>query len=215
MGVHWFPSTKIRLWPRDPRIAFEYPVHEIVENTVYFLGMGVVDCQEVVVHHYGRMDENYQTKHGEQYYALIQKQMESGRNDTRSLEQLALATQGLLKWSDAQKFWLELLKIDPENNMAMFNLGHCYAEDEKWSEALEWSRKALAGDPENRDILMNVATCEAMAGDINLTEKMCADLLAKYPKYPLPQGLLNAIEINKQQTGGEENGDSADTHGGI
>jgi GT2 family glycosyltransferase/tetratricopeptide (TPR) repeat protein len=208
-GTRWFPSTKIRLWPRDSRIAFEYPVHEIVENSVYFLGMQVVDCNEIVVHHYGRMDANYETEHGEQYYALIQKQMESGKNDTRSLEQLALAAQGLKKWADARKFWLELLKIDPTSNMAMFNLGHCYAEDQKWTEALECSRKALLVEPDNRDILMNVAACEAMVGDYELAKKICADLIEKYPNYPLPKGLLNALEISKQQIGGEINGNSS------
>jgi GT2 family glycosyltransferase/tetratricopeptide (TPR) repeat protein len=208
-GTRWFPSTKVRLWPRDPRIVFEYPIHEVVENSVYFLGMQLVECAEAVVHHYGRMTPDYDTKRGEKYFELIQKQMESGKNDSRSLEQLALQCQALLKWEDARKFWHELLKIEPSNNMAIFNLGHCYAEEEMWAEALEWSKKALIGEPENRDILMNVATCEVMAGDIKLAEKMCADLLVKYPSYPLPQGLLNAMEINKQAvlaaTGGKKN----------
>jgi len=205
-GTRWFPSTKVRLWPRDKRIVWEYPVHEILENSVYFLGMQLIECQEVIVHHYGRMDQDYETTHGEQYYSLIQKQMESGKNDKRSLEQLALAAQGLKRWADARKFWLELLKIDPADNMAMFNLGHCYAEDENWTEALKCSRKALEVDPDHRDILMNVATCEVMAGDPDLGAKMCRDLIEKHPSYPLPQGLLNAIEINKQSTGGNKNG---------
>jgi GT2 family glycosyltransferase/tetratricopeptide (TPR) repeat protein len=214
-GTRWFPSTKVRLWPRDPRIVFEYPVHEIVENSVYYLGMELIECAEVVVHHYGRMVEDYETTHGDQYYALIQKQMESGKNDARSLEQLALAAQGLKKWEDARNFWLALLKIDPANNMATFNLGHCYAEDGKWTEALECSRKALLVEPENRDILMNVAACEAMVGDYNLAKKMCEDLVAKYPNYPLPQGLLNALVISKQQTGGGKDGNITEPCGTV
>jgi GT2 family glycosyltransferase/tetratricopeptide (TPR) repeat protein len=205
-GLRWFPSTKIRLYPHDKRITWEYPVHEVVENSVYYLGMQLVEPKEVIVHHYGRMNDDYEYGHGDKYYELLHKQFQSGKNDLRSLEQLALAAQGLEKWDDAIRFWEDLLKLDPADKTAPFNMGHCYAETGRWDEALEWSRKALVAEPDNKDAAMNVATCECMAGDRAIAEKICEDLIAKYPTYPLPQGLLNALKISQQ--GGTQDGNN-------
>ncbi len=205
-GLRWFPSTKVRLWPRDSRIAFEYPVHEVVENSVRYLGMQEADAPEVVVHHYGRLCDDYEYGRGDKYWELLNKQLTSGVNDLRSLEQLALQAQAMGRFEDARKFWDEILILEPANKAALLNKGHCYAEEGNWGDALKWSRKALDVAPDSKEAAMNTATCECMAGDKAIAEKMCADLIAKYPTYPLPQGLLNALEISKQQTGGKENG---------
>jgi len=168
---------------------------------LYYLGTGIVRCQEVVVHHYGHMDDGYVYGHGEAYYNLLHKQFKSGKNDLRSLEQLALQAQALQKYPEAIEFWHEVKRIDPEHGGADFNIGHCYAEQGKWVDALEWTRKALQKSPDSRDVLQNLATCEAMTGNVEAAEKICHDLIARYPKYPLPQGLLNAIQNIKQQGG--------------
>lgn len=202
-GMRWFSSTKIRLWPNDKRIKFEYPVHEVVEQSVFYLGMQINDAPEIVVHHYGRLNDDYEYGHGDRYWKLLQKQLKSGVNDRRSLEQLALQAQSMKKYADARKFWEEILVLEPGNSQALLNTGHCFAEEGNWTDALIWSRKALAADPESKEAAMNTATCECMAGDRELAEKMCKDLIAKYPRYPLPAGLLNALEISKQQTGGK------------
>jgi glycosyltransferase involved in cell wall biosynthesis len=201
-GQRWFPSTKVRLWPNDPRICFEYPVHEIVEQSVYYLGMALVECEEVIVHHYGRLADDYEYGRGDKYYALLHKQLESGKNDLRSLEQIALQAQSKKAFAEARTYWDRILILDPPNNLALLNKGHCYAEEGNWEEALKWSRKAWELEPDKKEAAMNVATCECMAGDRAIAEKICRDLLVKYPLYPLPQGLLNALEISKQQTGG-------------
>jgi predicted Zn-dependent protease len=79
-------------------------------------------------------------------------------------------------------------------------MGHCYAEENSWEEALKWSQKALDAEPDNKDAAMNVATCEVMVGNRDAAEKICQDLMVKYPLYPLPKALVNAMTIN--QSGG-------------
>lgn len=203
-GKRWFGSIKVRLWPNDPRIKFEYPVHEVVENSIYYLGMGIIKDKDFVVHHYGRLDDNYEYGKGDKYYALLHKQFESGVNDLRSLEQLALQAQGMKKFAEARTFWQEILKLEPDNKAAYFNMGHCFAEEGKWEEALSYTKKAKELNPDSKDVTMNLATCEAMVGNLDTAETICRDLIDKYPLYPLSQGLLNAIEIRKQE--GIQNG---------
>jgi len=198
-GLRWFPSTKVRLWPNDKRIKFEYPVHEVVEGSVFHLGMQTVEATECIVHHYGRLDDNYEYGRGDKYWKLLNKQLESGVNNLRSLEQLALQAQSMRKFKDARKFWAEILKLHPDSDAALLNTGHCYAEEGNWSDALIWSRRALDAKPDSKEAAMNTATCECMAGDRAVAVKMCEDLIAKYPTYPLPQGLLNALKLSEQQ----------------
>jgi len=191
----WFASEKVRLWRNDPRIAFEYPVHEVVENSVYYLGYKIVTDYSIQVHHYGRLKENYEYGHGTKYYDLLHAQWKSGKNDLRSLEQLATQAQGLGKYDDAINFWHEVLKLEPLNNGALLNLGHCHACKGNKREAKEWSHKAWKAKPNSKEAAMNVAVCEFQLGeDEHLAEKICEDLIEKYPLYPLPRGLLGAIQ---------------------
>jgi GT2 family glycosyltransferase len=197
-GLRWFPSSKVRLFPNDKRIAFQYPVHEVVEPSVYHLGIGVINCEEVIVHHYGRLNDDYEYGRGDKYLKLIQKQLESGMNDLRSMEQLALQMQAMRKFKEAREFWDKILVLVPQDNTALLNKGHCFAEEQNWIEALEWSRKAIEADPLSKEAQMNTATCEYMVGNREVAEKMCQDLLIKHPLYSLPQALLNAMTIKQE-----------------
>jgi len=48
----WFPTTKVRLFEKSPRIRFEGALHELVESSIEAFGGGIADCL-VPVHHYG------------------------------------------------------------------------------------------------------------------------------------------------------------------
>lgn len=203
-GMRWFSSIKVRLWPNDKRIKFEYPVHEVVEPTLAHLGLHGIDEQKCIVHHYGRLNDNYEYGRGDKYWRLLQKQYESGINNERSIEQLALQAQGMRKYEEAIKLWSELLNIDAKRKEALFNTGHCYAELLDWDKALEFTRMAYEMDKESREIKINLATCEAMVGNLELAEQIAAEILTEHPGYTMAQGLINAIKIRRK---GEINGD--------
>lgn len=214
IGSGWFGSEKIRLWRNHPKVCWEYPVHEVLENSVYYLGWRITTDYSIQVHHYGRLKDGYEYGHGSRYYDLLHKQFQSGKNDLRSLEQLATQAQGLEKWQDAINFWMEVLKIEPENSTAFLNLGHSYASLGNWPEAKKWSHKAWKANPEAKETSMNVAICEHMTGgDEDLAVKICDDLIAKHPLYPLPRGLLGAIQTlraNREEGEGKTNGSKND-----
>lgn len=200
-GLRWFSSVKVRLWPNDPRIKFEYPVHEVVEPNLAHLGLHGIDEKECIVHHYGRLNDNYEYGRGDKYWMLLQKQYESGINNERSIEQLALQAQGMRKYEEAIKLWEELLNVDAKRKEALFNTGHCYAELLDWDKALEFTRMAYEMDKESREIKINLATCEALVGNLELAEQMAAEILTEHPGYPMAQGLLNALQIRRKQDG--------------
>lgn len=209
VGIGWFPSTKIRLFPRDKRICWEYPVHEVVENSVYYLGMRIIECRDVfpdvIVHHYGRINaQEYDNEHAQKYYDLLHKQFKTGKNDLRSLEQLAIQAQGLKKYDEAINFWFNVLEIDPQGTLAPLNLTHCYAEKGDWISAKQWASKAIALMPDSRDARVNYALCEFHTGDHNTAEKIARELLANNPLDPIAAGLSNAI--NKLRHGGSYHG---------
>jgi GT2 family glycosyltransferase len=195
----WFPSEKVRIWRNHPKVCFEYPVHEVVENSIYYLGWKIVTDYSIQVHHYGRLKDNYEYGHGSKYYDLLKKQLESGKNDLRSLEQLATQAQGLKHFDDAIKYWEEVLKIEPDNGTAHLNMGHSYASMGNWVMAQKYSKNAWRLKP-SKESAMNVAVGEYMLrGDWKLATKICEDLIEKYPNYPLPQGLLGAIKKLKEE----------------
>jgi GT2 family glycosyltransferase len=200
-GYGWFPSTKVRIWPRDERIVWEYPVHEVVENSVYYLGMGIIECKDVVVHHFSRVDDvEYMKERAEKYYDLLHKQFKSGKSDLRSLEQLAVQAQGLKRYDEAKDFWKQVIELDPTGGLAPLNMCHCIAEEGDWKGAREWATKAYVLSPDSKDAAQNLALCEFYAGDDNLSEKICRDLLNKDSRNPVAVSILNAIKEKRKQS---------------
>ena len=51
-GTGWFPGEKVRLFPNDSRIRFEYPIHERVEPSLIKAGIEIRNC-DIPIHHYG------------------------------------------------------------------------------------------------------------------------------------------------------------------
>lgn len=198
-GIGWFPSTKIRIWPNDPRICFEYPVHEVVENSVYHLGMQIVEDDRVIVHHYGRMDEEYDDKHGEKYLHMLHKNFELGNRDLRCVEQLAIQAQGLRRYAEAKKYWREVLKIDPDGGLAPLNLCHCEAEEGNWREAKKWGEMAFRIAPNSRDAKVNLAACEFHLKNYKRAGKLVREVLARNALDPIAEGLLAAIEKRRKE----------------
>lgn len=190
-GVGWFPSVKIRLWPRDERVRWEYPVHEVVENSVYHLGMGLLEPSDLIVHHYGRMDDKYEKDRAEKYYDYLHKQWKSGKNDLRSLEQLATQAQAMERWEDAVYFWNEVIKLEPDNNDAPLNLCHVNAKQEKWEEAHKWATRRLMLMPENRDSLQNLAYTSYMMKDYVMAVTLAKKVLKMEPNQPVALTIIN------------------------
>lgn len=56
-GKGWFPTKKVRLFPRYNGIRFEKLVHEPVETSIRKFGMAIEPCP-IPIHHYGHLNEH-------------------------------------------------------------------------------------------------------------------------------------------------------------
>jgi tetratricopeptide (TPR) repeat protein len=199
-GVGWFPSNKIRLFPRRKEIRWEYPVHEVVEESCYYLGLHVHECKEVVVHHWSRVDDTkYMGDRSEKYFELLKKNAANGKRDLRCLEQLAIQAQGMKKYDEAEGFWMEVLALDPMGGLVPLNMCHISAERGDWNLAKEWAIKAYMLNPDNKDVNQNMALCYFNTGDYLMAERLARGLLKKEPVNPLGKALLKAIIEMKRQ----------------
>ena len=73
-GTGWYPSRKVRIFPNNPHIRFELPVHEFVESSIQKAGIRNMEIR-IPVHHYGKMDRKKITSKGDYYYAINKEKL--------------------------------------------------------------------------------------------------------------------------------------------
>ncbi|MCK7508772.1 MAG: hypothetical protein MZV70_35250 [Desulfobacterales bacterium] len=74
-GLGWYPSDKVRLFPNDPRIHFDYPVHELVgAQPARFRKCRFANARSFV-HHYGVLDELHALNKTSNYRKLGRKKI--------------------------------------------------------------------------------------------------------------------------------------------
>ena len=62
-GTGWFASVKVRLFPNNRNIRFEYPVHEMVDPCLKRMGI-LIETTDIPVHHYGKLNQQNQADKG-------------------------------------------------------------------------------------------------------------------------------------------------------
>jgi tetratricopeptide (TPR) repeat protein len=192
-GTGWFPGEKVRLFPNDIRIRFEYPIHERVEPSLIKAGIAIRSC-DIPIHHYGNFvtSEKVRSK-AERYYQLGQKKIaESGPQNFMAFYELALQGAELGKHEEAIQYLKQAIALRPDFAKAHQSMGNMYYNLGRYAEALLCYRKAFELDPGARDAVMMYATCEIYAGN---AEKAVA-LLEEFPgrEASSPQTLLLLAE---------------------
>ncbi len=182
-GSGWFPSVKVRLFPRDPRIRFVYPVHEMVEPTIQKAGIPILDC-DVPIHHYGRLDKARLKEKGKHYLALgMQKIGRLGEGET-ALRELASQAAGLEDYELALQLWERLLAGLSGDAAAWMNAGYAALRCGRFDQAIVHSRRALELDPEMREAALNLAAGHWGRGELTCTEEVLGRLLTNEKEYP-------------------------------
>ncbi|MDD2501826.1 MAG: glycosyltransferase [Geobacter sp.] len=194
-GRGWMPSDKVRLFPNLPDIRFENQIHEMVEPTLERLDIPVKEC-ELIVHHYGYLDERRQQRKKMYYYELgRRKYLESG-GAPHALVELAIQAGGVGRYDEAVELWLKALEIDPDSYLAWFNLGHAYLQKGLFSRGSEASRRAMALRENYREAVINAAICELALGNVLVAVQLVTESLPlnpDYPTLPLMVAILNAV----------------------
>lgn len=195
-GRGWMPSDKVRLFPNLPGVRFENPIHEMVEPTLERLGIPVKEC-ELIVHHYGYLDEQRQQRKKNYYYELgKRKYLESG-GAPHALVELAIQAGGVGRYDEAVELWLKALEMDPDSYLAWFNLGHAYLQKGMFSQGSEASQRAMSLRHNYREAIINAAICEMAQGNLHKASHLVVAALPDnpdYPTLPLMQALLLALQ---------------------
>ncbi len=193
-GIGWFPSQKVRLFPNDSRIKFENPVHEFVEPSLIRSGINI-SSSNVVIHHYGKLDEEKSLFKGETYYNLGKRKLDEMGRNAGALRELAIQAAELKKFDEAVELWKKIILLQPNNASAYLNLGHAYLQLGKYEDALLASKKAMELDPKMKEAVHNYSTCELCAGNVQKTIAALESLLKRVPGYPSAIGLLGVAYI--------------------
>mgnify|MGYP000956448123 CR=1 FL=1 len=92
-GTGWINSEKVRLFQRNNKVFFVYPVHELLEYSLKKEGIPVCSGN-IIIHHYGMMDDEKKRQKGIDYYLL--GKMKHENNPTNMKYTFELARQAYL-----------------------------------------------------------------------------------------------------------------------
>ncbi len=188
-GTGWAGSIKVRLFPRDNRIRFVNPVHELVEPSVKSIGISIQDCR-VPIHHYGKLDQQKNIHKGEEYYQLGKKKLLELGDSPDILRELALQAGELNKFDEAIDLWNRVVAVRPDMALAYVNMGSLYLKQGHYQEALEATKKAFQLAPRMKESASSYALCELYNGNAPRTITVLEELVRREPTYPSAQILL-------------------------
>ncbi|MGB9734617.1 MAG: glycosyltransferase [bacterium] len=185
----WFPSQKVRLFPRDSRIRFENHVHELVEPSLRRAGIEIKKC-DIPIHHYGRLNKERDTSKEEIYYELGKAKLQEKGEDIQALSELAVTAGTVGKYEEAIELWQKVISLKPDFVKAYVNLGYIYLQINRFEDALLISKKAVEIAPEQKETLLNYASSELYAGDVKKAIYTLEHLLNRTPEFPPAIGVL-------------------------
>ena len=181
-GTGWTPSAKIRLFPNESHIRFNFPVHEMVEPSLQKMGIAMKLCK-FQVHHYGKLNRDKSEKKGETYYEIGCKKLEEMGDAPVALRELAIQAEGLKKHEEAIELWERFIAIVPNEPKAYINMGISYCSLGQFDKVLATAEKVLKLAPDSKEGHYNCALAKLHLGHpdqaIEILEKLCE----KIPEY--------------------------------
>ncbi len=165
-GGGWFPSEKVRLFRNDPRIQFEYAVHEIVDPGLTKLGIAIEKCP-VPVHHYGKLSAETSDCKTEIYYNIGRKKLAEMGDNIAALRELAIQAGHLEKHQEAIELWQQFIQRTPDDAEAYVNIGTAYWHLGKYDQAVISAQKAIELAPNMKEAHFNYAISQLQLGNAN------------------------------------------------
>lgn len=156
VGIGWFPSRKVRLFPNIQNIRFRYPVHEQVEFDLKSNNIPTI-LFPIPIHHYGDLNDQKKKIKAKKYFNLGYKKLEKFGNDFQSLHELASQAGQLEYWEEASELWKALLTKYPNFAEGYVNLSCACWQTGKYQDALETARIAQRLDGTIKEAYYNEA----------------------------------------------------------
>ncbi len=190
----WYPSLKVRLFPRLPGIRFSGKVHEMIEPALRQTNITIRQAP-FVIHHYGELDQLTRRSRQQRYYSLGREKLAEEPDNTELIAELALQA-GELGYADqAIILWEQLLQRLPGHPEALFNRSHALISLRRYKEALQDAADALCKMPEHKESALNLALAELHAGDPAKATELVEQLYSKHQGWPPLTALRLAIAI--------------------
>ncbi len=181
-GLGWFPSQKIRLFPRSQKIFFRFPVHELVEPSVKAADIPIVKSN-IPIHHYGHLNETKNKQKALAYFKIGYAKLEQLGHDVAALRELAVQAGQLEYWSEALGLWQRLIRIRPEFTEAYVNMAGASWQIGNYRQALYHAQQAIRLDPALKEAYFNLAVSHLMLERADLAERCLSSLVAKHGDY--------------------------------
>ena len=194
MGTGWYPSKKVRLFPNDPRIRFEFPIHETVGYVLQKKGYRNIFL-EVPVHHYGKLESKKNIAKGKTYYSIGKRKLEKLGNNIIALSEMAVQAGELEHYTDAVELWEKVLKISPADVKALLNITSVLIKMGKFSVARKYAMKAFKVAPEMNETVFNLGFLDLHNNEVKKARKAFMSLIKKNYNYYSARFMASAALI--------------------
>lgn len=181
-GNGWIPTYKIRLFPNDDRLAYSFPVHEMLEPSLKKHGFELAPA-DVPVHHYGKLNLEKTKEKYALYYKLGLKKLKETGDDPFSLRELAIQAGLLQRYDEAISLWQRFIDIKPDVPEAYINMGTAYFHLGRYGQALKQSLHAIEIAPDFRESQYNYAIVLVHIGKADEAIAVLKPLCEKHPNY--------------------------------
>ena len=182
-GSGWIPSLRVRLFPRDARIRFEGPVHELVERTIERAQCRIQDAS-VVIHHYGKLDHHRTKRKRLLLRELGVEKLAWGEQDSPdAVRERAVQEEELGNFDDALVHWRRYLNLVPEDPRALLGAGTSAIGAGEIPQALEALEEARRRWPERPEPSVQLAIALMHSGRVQESLPLLWEAAREHPAY--------------------------------
>lgn len=196
-GMGWYPSDKVRLFPNDSRIHFDYPVHELVEPSLNDLRIPIRECA-IAIHHYGVLN-NVQALHKTSAYRKLGRKKVKNFKDAAALKEAAVQSARVGRNEESLDLWRRFLQRHPRSAEAYLNIGAVYSNMGCYAPAVANARQALELEPKLKEARFNLAFALLMLGKAEEAQKLLEESVYEHPDYAAAQFLLCVAYACRQE----------------
>ncbi len=192
VGPGWIPSDKVRLFTRDERIRFRYPVHELVEPSLRDAGISIDRC-DVPVHHYGKLQEATALDKTRAYRRLGRNKLRLATGGGAALRELAVQASHLGQHEEALRLWTQWDRLHPGSAEACLNISAARWSLGHYAEAADYAGRAQRLAPDLKEAGFNLAAARLMSGHAGEARIVLEALLAAHADYPAARFMLGVV----------------------
>jgi glycosyltransferase involved in cell wall biosynthesis len=167
----YFESNCVRLFPNHPKLRYSYRIHELVEPSIYELGIHKIVRTGVRIHHYGHTPEVKKLKKkGELYTPLGTKKISDQPKDWKAYFELGVELNVNGNKQDSAKAFSESVKLNPNYINTWINYGYVLMELKEFEQAKQALSNAIKLDPNSAESYCNLGVIGLRTNDLKLAE---------------------------------------------